>query len=241
MSESSMPMEWIDRIFVRMHGRFGNQFFDKFRLGQLGQSGEDLGIENAKSVWADELAGFTVDEIKRGLSARFSFPPSCDEFRLACRPHEPKENDGRYTADEAWAKLPKDDNYGALVTNEMNEAAGFAWPLLQMGDKIAARRAFIDAYERIVNNARLLGNKPVWSVSAGLLGGNAEAAAEGLKKGVLKTEQLYIALKPDEVEYALSIAGVQLALPAPTEKGKQYALEAKKLLQQIGGKIDETD
>lgn len=144
-----------------------------------------------------------------------------------------EQTDGRYTADEAWAKLPKDDNYGALVTNEMDEAAGFAWPLLQMGDKVAARMAFKDAYERIVSNARLLAQKPRWRVSAGVAGGNAEAAADGLRRGLLNAEQLHLCLKPDEVDYAMSMAGIQLALPAPTEKGKQYALEAKALLSNM--------
>lgn len=71
---------------MRLHGRFGNQFFDKFRVGKRNSNGDDVGIENAKQVWADELSGYSVNEIKLGLEHQFTFPPSCDEFKTACRP-----------------------------------------------------------------------------------------------------------------------------------------------------------
>lgn len=81
-----MPKAWTERIFMRLHGRFGNPFLDKYRAGKLNADGDDVGIENAKKVWAEELSGFTPDEIKRGLVKQFTFPPSCDEFKVACRP-----------------------------------------------------------------------------------------------------------------------------------------------------------
>lgn len=71
---------------MRLHGRFGNPFFDKFRVGKLDSEGNDVGIENAKKVWSEELGGFSVDEIKLGLAGRFTYPPSLDEFMQACRP-----------------------------------------------------------------------------------------------------------------------------------------------------------
>lgn len=82
---AALPDAWTERIFMRLHGRFGNAFYDKFRIGQV-VNGEDVGVLNAKSVWGEELAELTPDEIKRGLQAKYSFPPSCDEFKAACRP-----------------------------------------------------------------------------------------------------------------------------------------------------------
>lgn len=93
-SRDPLPASWVERIFQRLHGRFGNQFFDKFRVGQLNARGDDVGIENAKRVWAEELADMTPAEIKRGLSAAFKFAPACDEFRAACRP--PIDYDAAY-------------------------------------------------------------------------------------------------------------------------------------------------
>ena len=44
-------------------------------------------MKNAKIVWGEELADLTVDEIKRGLAARYKFgAPNCDDFKEACRP-----------------------------------------------------------------------------------------------------------------------------------------------------------
>lgn len=85
-NKEQLPDEWIERIFSRLHGRFGNTFLAKWQIGMNGGNGEDIGIRNAKKVWAEELAGYTVDEIKRGLSSKFDYPPSCDEFSKKCRP-----------------------------------------------------------------------------------------------------------------------------------------------------------
>lgn len=81
-----LQSNWVDEIFKRFHGRFGNRFFAEFALGRIGSDGQDEGITNAKRVWAEELAGFTAEEIKRGLSAPYPFMPDCDKFKLACRP-----------------------------------------------------------------------------------------------------------------------------------------------------------
>jgi hypothetical protein len=51
----NLPMEWIDRIFMRLHGRFGNNFTDKFKLGQVDAQGNDIGLLNAKQVWSLSL------------------------------------------------------------------------------------------------------------------------------------------------------------------------------------------
>ncbi len=81
-----LPSKWVKEIFKRFHGRFGNRFLAEYSSGKLDNNGQDEGIENAKSVWAEELAGFTSEEIKRGLSVQYPFMPDCDKFKLACRP-----------------------------------------------------------------------------------------------------------------------------------------------------------
>ena len=82
----ALPSNWVKEIFKRFHGRFGNRFLSEYSSGKLDSSGQDEGIENAKHVWGEELAGFTSEEIKRGLSAQYSYLPDCDKFKLACRP-----------------------------------------------------------------------------------------------------------------------------------------------------------
>lgn len=81
-----LPSNWVDEIFKRFHGRFGNRFFAEFSTGRLTVDKQDEGIMNAKRVWAEELAGFSPEEIKRGLSAQYDYLPDCDKFKIACRP-----------------------------------------------------------------------------------------------------------------------------------------------------------
>ena len=40
-TEFAQPLAaaWVERIFMRLHGRFGNPFLDKFRAGQIAQDG----------------------------------------------------------------------------------------------------------------------------------------------------------------------------------------------------------
>ena len=83
-SSNDLPMEWVERIFMRLHGRFGNQFYDKFRTGQMTKNNEDAGIVNAKHTWASELAGISGERIKLALEVNYDYPPSCDDFKKNC-------------------------------------------------------------------------------------------------------------------------------------------------------------
>ena len=84
MQTFNLPAEWVERIFMRLHGRFGNNFFDKFKIGQVNDAGEDIGIANAKATWSLELAGVNADRIKAGLDAKYQYAPNCDEFLKNC-------------------------------------------------------------------------------------------------------------------------------------------------------------
>jgi hypothetical protein len=84
MTNQPLPLEWVNKIFMRLHGRFGNAFFDKFRIGQLNQQGQDIGVENAKIVWSEELSGTTPERIKAALESNYEYAPSCDDFKANC-------------------------------------------------------------------------------------------------------------------------------------------------------------
>ena len=85
ITKQPLPIEWIERIFSRLHGRFGNQFTDKFKMGVYDNSGNDIGLLNAKQVWADELAGISPDRIKNALLHNYDYAPSCDQFKSQCK------------------------------------------------------------------------------------------------------------------------------------------------------------
>ncbi len=69
---------------MELHGRFGNAFFDKFRIGTLNDKNQDLGVENAKRVWAKNLAGMSNDRLRAALDASYDYAPSCDDFKMNC-------------------------------------------------------------------------------------------------------------------------------------------------------------
>lgn len=87
-SDRQVDQAIVERLFMALHGDFGNPFLDKFRLGEQ-RDGKDIGIENAKRVWQAELARFTVGEVFGGLSklreSAATFAPSLPEFLACCK------------------------------------------------------------------------------------------------------------------------------------------------------------
>lgn len=76
-------------------------------------------------------------------------------------------DDGRPGVEEAWATFPKNESGSAAVTTEMQEAMGAAWTLIEDGDRIGARMAFKEAYERIVSTNRAQAISVEWHMSLG--------------------------------------------------------------------------
>lgn len=76
-------------------------------------------------------------------------------------------DDGRPGVESAWAMIPQDETSSCVWTKEMQEAFMTASPLLNQGDKIAARMAFKESYEKLLQQARTAGDPVRWSVSFG--------------------------------------------------------------------------
>lgn len=73
------PVPWAVKLIDRLHALYGAQFLRQW---------EGLEKPAMALAWAEELAGYTGDEIARGLAACKSrpFPPTLPEFLLLCRP-----------------------------------------------------------------------------------------------------------------------------------------------------------
>lgn len=109
----------------------------------------------AVALWWKVLQRFSLAEVESALAqhmhtSRFA-PTPADVTALI------SDRDGRPGADEAWAMIPHSEAGSVIWTEEMAQAYGVAAPLLNMGDHIAARRAFIEAYNSAVAKARLAG------------------------------------------------------------------------------------
>lgn len=76
---SALPDTWVEKLFQRMEDRYGSLWADRY--GNMPRN-------RVKSTWAEDLAGFTGDELRRGMDAskRNKFPPTLPEFLNLCRP-----------------------------------------------------------------------------------------------------------------------------------------------------------
>jgi hypothetical protein len=78
-------------------------------------------------------------------------------------------NWGHPGVEHAWAHcLPAIDERKSIVwTEEMSEAFGAARPLLQAGDRVAARMAFKEVYIELLRTAKHERRKAIWTPSLG--------------------------------------------------------------------------
>lgn len=103
-------------------------------------------------------------------------------------------DDGRPDAQEAWAMMPADEHDSVVWTKEMAQAWGIALPLLNAGDAAGAQSVFLNAYEKLVLEARIRREPPRWTPSLGLdISGRGMALREAVIKGratLAQAEQL---------------------------------------------------
>jgi hypothetical protein len=185
---------------------------------------DDLGTVYDKSVspamkrlYFDDLSAWPMEVIEAAMAAhrrsadsgRF-FPKPADLiaqiqlFRAA----------GRLSKDEAWALAMGSFDEAATVclTDEMLEAVAVAAPVWAVGDKVAARMAFKDAYERITGERRERGQAPVWTLSLGWdVERRATAAQEALRLGRMSAEQVQAHLPAPEPQVPAALVAGLLA------------------------------
>lgn len=120
--------------------------------------------EAAAMMLVQDLSEYPEQQV---LVALTRVRKSGKRFSLGAVIEEIDQNDGRPGPDAAWAMLPRDESQTVVWTPEMQEAWGIAAPLVEIGDKFGARRAFCEAYERIVERNRESGVTARWEVSLG--------------------------------------------------------------------------
>jgi hypothetical protein len=92
MTQNQLPRAWVEKIFTRLQGVYGREFLGQYGTGMV--NGVDPGIENAKQVWAEELAGFIrwPDAIAYALEHLPERTPNAIKFRELCRMSPRKED-----------------------------------------------------------------------------------------------------------------------------------------------------
>lgn len=127
-NRAPLPEKWVERIFTIMAGRYGSKFTDAWR-------GTDPKM--VKAIWADDLAGFSDREIKRGLDScrDRDWPPTLPEFRKLCRPQIDYVS-GYY---EAVSMLRfRNSTLPAEVCRENWSNAAFFWAAIEFGSDLSA-------------------------------------------------------------------------------------------------------
>lgn len=121
----------------------------------------------AARLIAEDLADYPAQDIKAALQA--CRRELTGKLTLAAILQRVQAADGRPEANEAWSlALAASDEFDSVVlTDEIQLALGAARAVLEAGDKIGARMAFLSAYQRQVDTARRQARPVKWSLSPG--------------------------------------------------------------------------
>ena len=142
------------------------------------------------SVYFSALEQYSLADIRAALTAHARDP---EEGRFMPLPAhligKLQAKDGRPTAEEAWAMCPRSEYESVVWTDEMAQAYGIAAPLLEHGDQVAARKAFIDRYESLVQKARAAGTPVKVSPSFGWDAAGRDAAVQKAVNAGLLTQE----------------------------------------------------
>lgn len=138
--------------------------------GAICATAETLGqtiSATAAELMAGDLAEFSPKDIRSALQA--CRRELTGKLTLATVLQRIQAEDGRPGRDEAWAiALASSDEFDTVVmTDEIQLALNAARPVLDAGDKIGARMAFMSAYDRFVYDSRATGTPVKWNLSMG--------------------------------------------------------------------------
>lgn len=147
--------------------------------GAICATAETLGqtiSAGAAQLMAEDLAEYSANDIRKALqSCRRELT---GKLTLAAVLSRIQAEDGRPGRDEAWSiALASSDEFETVVmTDEIQLALNAARAVLDAGDKIGARMAFISAYDRFVTEARTNTTPVNWHISLGFDAGRRIAA-----------------------------------------------------------------
>lgn len=144
---------------------------------------------NAAAFMADDLADYPLQALERSLQA-------CRrelKGRLSLAAVLERIDDGHPAPNEAWAVAIRaaDEASTVVWTEQTRNAWAVALPLVEAGDKIAARQAFLEAYGREVKLAREARTAAAYVPSLGFdKDGRQAVLQQALAAGLLVHEQV---------------------------------------------------
>lgn len=166
-------------------------------LSALSVTAEVMGAtmsDAAARVMASDLADYPLPAV---LAALHRVRREC-KYRMTLAEIVERIDDGRPGPEEAWSMVPTSERQTAVLTDEI--AACIPTALLERGEMVAARMAFVEAYRRSVAEARAAKAPVRWFASLG-------HDVAGREKPLRDAERMG----------RLTTAAVQTLLPGPSE------------------------
>lgn len=151
--------------------------------------GQTISASGARVI-AEDLAGYEVSVIVGALRACRREPAGRLSLGMVLK--HIHAADGRPGKDEAWsiALAASDEHETVVLTTEIRQAMVASGPILDAGDKVGARMAFMSAYERLVSFARAEDRPASWEVSLGFDAGRRVTAIETAVRAQLITHEV---------------------------------------------------
>lgn len=188
----------------------------------------------AIAMMVRDLSGFdeasilrALDRCRKELTGRLTLAAIIDRLN---------ENDGRPTADEAWAMSLEalDEAKTVVWTDEARAAFSIARPVLSEGDKVGDRMAFRDSYERLVRESRERAIPAKWDVSLGWDNAMREVALRQAEaSGLLPAPRVAALLPVITAGVVVDALFGQATLPSLTNDGIDIAGRLKELKRQM--------
>lgn len=97
----------VRKLFMLLHGSYGNLFISKFSTGEKDAQGRDKGIRAAMKVWESKLAQYSADVVEtaagRMTAAHAEYPPNLPQFEVLCIAAMPRQT---YAEENNLPRLP---------------------------------------------------------------------------------------------------------------------------------------
>lgn len=203
----------------------------------------------AAEVMASDLASYPAETISAALRAcRFELKGNNRKLTLSEIVDRIHARDGRPGEEEAWAiaLLAFDESATVLMTDEIHAALAVARPVMELGDKVGARMAFKDAYNRAMAAARRDLVPARWTPSFGSdPAGRLLALQEGVRLGRLPAaeaeeyvETLALTHQPIAAD-GLAIAGLLTGNPDAPPPSQELRGRWRDLAEQVRRNAEE--
>ncbi|MDY0190687.1 MAG: hypothetical protein RBR22_08140 [Desulfuromonas sp.] len=199
-------------------------------------------MANDLEEYQDEQIAGALKACRRELTGRLTLAAIIERIQRV---------DGHPEPNEAWAIAlqASDERRTVVVTEQIQSALRAAQPILDNGDAIGGRMAFIEAYRRTVEAARQSRQSPVWHVSVGWdVEDRADAVTRAVESGritqdrgeALLLQHRPVAINQDSVSFAVAglLSGKTTARLSNEESRKRLA-ELRAVLNENKAKREE--